>query len=505
METFEIEEQPKEKEAVKKRHYIRLSVILLSAGISLFWVIFLWGFIEKGTIALGFNATIFLILILLLFQELNPNNKLYAKKNFQWFIPLSLVMLSFSLYENPFIKIVTIFIYPIIFTLFYNYSMLQNREKINWDHTFFGALVVRLFQFLAKFADAIGAYSSVLIKSSDNRKSNLKRVLLGITILMLVSFFIIIPLLSAADKIFAEKVEFLIIWFQNLLSETTFAKVVVFLFLAVVFLAMGIAWKKPFKFKNNAKETKQVDSIVSGIIISGILLLYILFLSIQVKYLWVNELPVNFNVTESLVKSGFWQLFTLTVINLGIFFVSFQKTNKFVQKILLVFTGASFLLLGSAAQRMIMYVTYYGFSYEKFYALYTVLFCGILLIWLLSRFFIKKRANIIKAVCFLFLWMFAIVTILPVERFVIQSNVALAELSKSRIKLYELTMLSNDVLGYVEENKDYFYQTENYSDINDVKKYDTWALWVFNQNKILREKKFYEMNLSNIFQNQNSD
>ena len=183
METFEIEEQPIEKETVKKRHYIRLSVILLSAGISLFWVIFLWGFIEKGTIALGFNATIFLILILLLFQELNPNNKLYAKKNFQWFIPLSLVMLSFSLYENPFIKIVTIFIYPIIFTLFYNYSMLQNREKINWDHTFFGALVVRLFQFLAKFADAIGAYSSVLIKSSDNRKSNLKRVLLGITIL----------------------------------------------------------------------------------------------------------------------------------------------------------------------------------------------------------------------------------------------------------------------------------------------------------------------------------
>lgn len=38
--------------------------ILWAASIALFWVIFNWGFWEKGIYSLGFNATVFVFLIL---------------------------------------------------------------------------------------------------------------------------------------------------------------------------------------------------------------------------------------------------------------------------------------------------------------------------------------------------------------------------------------------------------------------------------------------------------
>ena len=226
-----------------------------------------------------------------------------------------------------------------------------------------------------------------------------------------------------------------------------------------------------------------------GIVLAGVLGIYLLFLWIQLNRLWVGVLPFNFKETEELVKSGFWQLLALSVINILIYFFAYRKTVSFVQKLLSAFTVASLLLLASAGQRMGLYVTYYGFSYEKFFASYTVLYCAIVYIWLIAQLFRSKRSNIVKFLVLLFLWMFAMLTIFPVEQFIFRTNMALRRLKDSRIVLSEMKMLSPDVLVVVKKNKE--------KGLLDEGGYD-WNEWIDKQEQIVSGKAWYERNMTNM-------
>ena len=159
-----------------------------------------------------------------------------------------------------------------------------------------------------------------------------------------------------------------------------------------------------------------------------------------------------------------------------------------MQKLLGMFTITSLFLLVSAGHRMGLYVVYYGFSYEKFFASYTVLYCAILFLWLIAQLFHHERSNVVKFLVILFLWMFALVSIFPVEQFIFRANLALSKEEGSRIVLSELKMLSPDVLTLVKKHRNQALVKEEYD----------WGPWIENQEKILSEKEWYERNMMNI-------
>jgi hypothetical protein len=160
----------------------------------------------------------------------------------------------------------------------------------------------------------------------------------------------------------------------------------------------------------------------------------------------------------------------------------------FVQGLLSVFTVACTAIVISAAGKMTLYVATYGFSYEKFYASYTVLFCLVLFIYLLYSLVTMHRQDVLKATCYLFLWMYGFGAVLPVEYLIFQSNLELAG-KGSRIHLDDLRMLSADVLPIVEREIIAFAGAQG--DHN----WTTWHKW---QVGYVRNKKFYELNLSNV-------
>jgi len=160
-------------------------------------------------------------------------------------------------------------------------------------------------------------------------------------------------------------------------------------------------------------------------------------------------------------------------------------------------------LLASAGYRMGLYVTYYGFSYEKFFASYTVIYCAILFIWLIIKLFAKQRANILKFLIVLFLWMYSIVAIFPVEQFILRANIALSNIKESRIRLFEMTMLSPDVLSTVKkyQQQGLLKEKTGYLSREKENKQDEdfdWQPWIERQEKIISDKIWYEKNLINI-------
>jgi hypothetical protein len=471
-------EQPiiKERPALSRTLIINM---IWSLGLSLFWVVFIWNFWDKGPYALGVNATVFFIALLAMFIRPLYYHRQYGKKDLYWIIPLGLIALSFLLYDNPFIKIVNVFVYPLLIFLFVNYGFLKDKEKRYWGTTFIANFFSRFFSLFGQIGIALKYYIAML--SPKQRKGTARQVVLGLVLMLAIAFIVVIPLLSSADPVFGDKLAFVYDLVRRYISESAMAKIIFFLVFSPLLFSSFLAWAREFDYEDKEKGI-QVDSIVAGIVLGGVLILYLLFLWIQIKRLWVGSLPFEFRETETLVKSGFWQLFFLTGLNTLLYFFTYRKTSASVQKILTVFTAASLLLLASAGQRVALYVINYGFSYEKFFASYTVLYSAILFVWLLYSMFRKERANIFKFLVFLFLWMYAIVTVLPVEQFIMRSNVALSKRSESRIRLYELTMLSPDVLDLVKRYR------------NEGLLKEDWQPWIDEQEKRLAEKRWYEYN-----------
>src|SRR3989344_2137569 len=474
-------------EKLTKDTIIKLAVCV---GLAAFWVIFLWNFWDKGIYALGINAFVFGALVFGFFVWVLFKKGGYLKEDLVWIVPLSLIIISFLLYDNPFVKVVTLFVWPVSFIVFYNYAFLNNRKEKSWDFSFlFHLFMERLLAILGNTGKSAILYLEFIIPANDKYKKIIARVLIGFALFLIITFAVLVPLLSSADATFARAAQAVREWVTDLISLPLVYRLIFAVVLSIAFFAAAITWGKEFNYSKKEKETTSIDSIITGIVLGGILTVYLLFLWIQISHLWVGSLPFDFKTTENLVKSGFWQLFVLTLLNIFIYFFTYKKTSSFVQKILLAFTAASLLLLVSASHRMSLYVFFYGFSYEKFFASYTVLYCALLFFWLISRLVIHKKTDIFKSTVILFIWMYGIMMIFPVEQFIFRSNVAFSQREDSRIRLSELSMLSPDVLGLV----------KRYEAVGVLKKetFD-WNPWIESREKKVTDKKWYERNVMNL-------
>ncbi|MDD5102794.1 MAG: DUF4173 domain-containing protein [Candidatus Peribacteraceae bacterium] len=451
--------------------------------LSLYWVLTLWGIWTKEVSALGWNLTVFVVALVCLYTHAGRSQRPGARE-YVWLVPLLLIALSFALYENPFIKAVNMLVLPLLFVAYFIITSTKHHENVVWNSAWIRRMVERALGVVQQIEPAIAAMAHALIPGGKQKSDLIKRIVTGLAILVFVSLVLFIPLLSGADAAFAAMVQSAQEFVLNLVALETLLKIAVFLVLTVVMLAGLLQWTKEEESAAQT-ETKHMDAVVSGIVLGGILVLYVLFLFTQLKTLWVYTLPAEFPATEHLVKSGFWQLFFLSGINVLLYVLYYRRTSKPVQNMLTVFMVASLLLLLSAAKRMGMYVFYYGFSYEKFFAAYTVIFAVFLFIRLIAALFQKEKTDIVRYLVVAFVWMYAVSTVLPVEQMIFRANRALALRPDSRLDMNELVMLSADVLNLGKE------QSLAHPDSG-------WTEWVTKKESIADQKHFYEKTLTDV-------
>ncbi len=447
---------------MKKTHTTALTTLVYSLGIGIFFTTFLWNIWTHGINVIGINFIIFCLLILG-FYILVQQEKL-SKKSIIWLFPVLLIIMGLGIYSTPFTGVISLVLLPIIFFIFTTHESHSNLRQIIWSKLAPFTLLNLAVLLLGSIFEAPAQLRSNIPSGPSLKKKNLSaitfQVILGLSLLLLVSIVIIIPLLSSADTAFANVFKDFTIYIKQLLAnlETLPLRLLVIIITASILIGFAHYWNRrirPF-FKTIGSGRTEKNSIAIGIFLFGVLGLYLLFIGIQIHTLFSNQLPIDFSTTESLVKSGFWQLFALTILNTLFYVSTFRKSTVVVQRILAVFTLASLLLIASAAQRVFLYVTTYGLSYEKFFAFYTVVFCSVTFIWFLSLLLYPtdKPVRIVKTLAFLALWMYALTTIIPLERFIFNTNLSLTQQEDSRVDINELKMLGSDALNIVEENYD---------------------------------------------------
>ena len=452
-----------------------------------------WNIWSQGIYALGFNTTLFWLFLGLLLWDNNP--QLGLKKDWNWITPLFLMTLSFSLFENPWLKLISCLVLPTSSGIFYAYSQLINASNHFWGFSLLQSIIKRSF---TPFQHIFGVFIFIQKSAADsfsqqkNHHIN-KRIFTGV-LLLLPMAAIVLALLSSADKNFSDLVDKFFLQFFGSLDLTAVAKIICIFGLSIFLFATLHALKDPYEITEH-KFKIPIDDIVIGIVMGGILIIYLLFLWLQIDYLMLDTLPQNFKATERIVKSGFWQLFFLSILNTALFLIVYKKTGTIAQHILRIFIAASGLLLLSAAWRMSMYVYWYGFSYEKFFASYTTLFALIVFIYLLLASFSKKRKDVFRIMTFAALWTYAIATVMPVEKFIFNSNVDLSQLSSSRINLYELKNLSIDIIIPLEK----YFDLEHFPDNKlAARQLIGWKNWVKQKKLVHCNRPWHERNISLI-------
>ena len=162
---------------------VKLAGSLLS---SLLWVVFVWGFWDKGLFALGINLAVYFALLAGLFVWELRRHHINIKKQLYWMVPIGMIIASFALYDNPFLKGFSLLVLPVLFTVFYNVSFLKDGEHVFWSGGFVAKLVERCAGFFGMLGQSIRTHLR-LVAFSSKRGGKVQRVVFGLLLFLLIS------------------------------------------------------------------------------------------------------------------------------------------------------------------------------------------------------------------------------------------------------------------------------------------------------------------------------
>ncbi len=447
-----------------------------------------WNIWAHGVDALGWNSTVAWLttLSLLWFNR--------AERSFRrdrcWLLPLIAIAVSYSVFENPWLKLISCFVLPAATGIFFAYAQLGRPRQPLWDLALTSVLLKRTagpFRQLSRSFSFVVSRPAVAFGKANN--SLMKRVMRGVLLLVPVAI-LVSALLASADEKFANLYQNLVSEFFALISWSVALKMAWMIVVATLVFATLHSWRKPLAFEQPGR-TAAMDDVVVGIVIGGVLFIYLVFLYLQIDYLTVGVLPSDFAQVERLVKSGFWQLFFLSILNIGLFLLIYNNIGGVALLLLRVFVAASGLLLISAAWRMGLYVYWYGLSYEKFFASYTTVFALVVFVYLLVASFLSRRRDVFRFIAFAALGAYSIATLLPVEKVIFHSNLRLAKIVDSRVHLRDLKHLSLDIVGDVERELGRRPSSQLLTAGDGG-----WSLWLRNKKNRRCRRAWYEWRLS---------
>lgn len=450
---------------------------ILSLLLSLYTVIFLWWFFGWGIYSLWLNASIFWFWFFILFLLTIENKIEFVKKNIFWIFPYLIIILSYAIYEIPFLKSVNLWLLPLMTLFFFGYSKIWIINHQEWSFFMIKKIIFRKIH-IKKNINII----TENINSWDDKKNILyKKIITWIGVFMFINIFII-SLLMWADSNFKK-----LIWnIWELINLVNIIKIAIAGLLTLIFISLSKLWEKE-NIIESIQQNKTIDSIIWWIILWGTLFTYILFIFVQLDTLFHSNWLDSVQNIANLAKTWFWQLFFISIINIIFFFIYYKKTNNFVQKLLGIFIFASVIILLSAVHKMFLYTHLYGLSYEKFFASFTILYFGILFLIMIWFIVLNKKNDILKTSCILALWMYSSIHILPTEAFIFKINTNILQSQDTKIQKYQSHMLSVDILHEVNQIR----WKKIFIDEN-------WQEWSDKKIKNSLKKPWYEKNIQDI-------
>jgi len=254
------------------------------------------------------------------------------------------------------------------------------------------------------------------------RNEKVRNVLLGVLIAIPL-LIVVFALLTSADMIFSS-------WTETALDHIFFSSnpylacllTVVIYAVAYGIMAAASRMMTPKQVggqnvvmrgdKDAAQERKGGNSLTAITVTLLLTLVYLLFCGIQLYFLFGGgnvSLPDGFTYAEY-ARQGFFQLLAVTFLNILILMFCRKPAgeNVALRVVLTVFSACTYVMIASAAMRMLLYVDAYSLSFLRilvlwFLALNTLLVTGIILAIYRAKFPLFRYFVAVSAVCYIVL------------------------------------------------------------------------------------------------------
>lgn len=209
-----------------------------------------------------------------------------------------------------------------------------------------------------------------------------RNILIGFLI-ALPLLLLIMALLSQADLLFGELTGG---FFRKIFSGDLFFIILMTLFgfLASYCVLCGTLYRE------GAAEAKQAGKADASIAVTFMILLclvYAFFCGIQIVYLFAGglfTLPDGFTFAEY-ARRGFFELLAVTVINIAILFICMTrfKESRLLFWLTVFMTACTYIMIASAAYRMILYIMAYHLTFLRLFVLLTLFINALILVGLI--------------------------------------------------------------------------------------------------------------------------
>lgn len=329
----------------------------------------------------------------------------------QLFYGISGIILSIipTLMANEFCMAVGRALYIIILikwvvSIYFNVDKLEFVRNISILLSF---ILEGIGQILAPFSDIqilLGkekkdkmAYGDVKIQDNqqaDARKnSKFSQIIIGI-IIAIPLLIIVLSLLLSADVIFRKAI--LDVFIKSILGIDNVISVIKwFIMLGLTFLAVYGCGKGLIsnRIKTEPVVQQKADNVIGITFTSIFATIYVLFSLIQViALLNTNGSMLPNGVTYSeYARQGFFQLLIVCIINVVMILICKLKfqDGKWLKRILTIISVCTYVMVGSSAYRMILYIHCYQLTFLRILVLWTLVVIAVIMGFVIS--FIYKE------------------------------------------------------------------------------------------------------------------
>jgi len=271
-----------------------------------------------------------------------------------------------------------------IFLLLFFFMMEQVYDTKGWQvGKNLSELAIRMVNVVAYYGNPWMHLGTFCLGKEGQKNKNRKYIAIGIVIALPLVLIICI-LLASADRAFASFFEWI---FENILSVDA----MLIILLAVVIYSLMYSFICSSMITNEAvtSERKKLPTVIAITFTTIIAVIYICFCILQISYLFNGY--SNGLTYSQFAREGFFELLFVSAINLVMVVVCIElfEKSKLLDTVLIIISACTYILIGSSAYRMALYIEAYELTFLRIFVLW---FLAVLAIWITGAIiYIKKR------------------------------------------------------------------------------------------------------------------
>lgn len=267
-----------------------------------------------------------------------------------------------------------------IILLFFVFMIHQFYNDRDWN---FPAYLKRIFILTGTVMECIPKpyiHGAGYFGGSKNKKNHIIIAIATGLCIAIGSLCVILPLLLNSDIIFAK-------YFGELLKYINFSTIFGISLTVIIGFTLSYAFfcglcKYNFP-EGKERRTKYYNPLIGITFTSVISFIYLLYCLIQIMYLFIGiqkGLPADVTYAQY-ARTGFWELLTVGMINFVMVLLCMYLFREHIAMkiILTIISGCTFIMLFSAAYRMMMYIGAYHLTFLRILVLWFLMVLALIM------------------------------------------------------------------------------------------------------------------------------